>query len=181
MCAELGVKYLRVFAGFSPVEEVVGTRWDVMIECLTEVGNYSKYKGVTLAVETHGGVNGFDDGVEHFYSTSTKPEALKKMIEQIPENIFFNYDPANLYAVGIENPDEIYQLIKERVAYAHFKDFAPLPSGHILPAACGESNMDWNAILNGIGENDMIALFEYEIPDDLEDGLERCAKFINSL
>ncbi|MBR2885968.1 MAG: sugar phosphate isomerase/epimerase [Clostridia bacterium] len=181
MCAELGVKYLRVFAGFSPVAEVVGNRWDVMIECLTEVGNYSKEKGVTLAVETHGGVNGFDDGVEHFYSTSTEPKALKKILDQIPENVFFNYDPANLYAVGIENPDEIYQLIKERVAYAHFKDFAPLPSGHILPAACGESNMDWNAILNGIGENDMIALFEYEIPDDLEDGLERCAKFINSL
>ncbi len=181
MCAELGVKYLRIFAGFSPVEEVVGERWDVMIEALTEVGNYSKGTGVTLAVETHGGVNGFDDGVEHFYSTSTKPEALKKMMDEIPENVFFNYDPANLYAVGIKNPDEIYQTIKDRVAYAHFKDFANLPSGNLLPAACGESDMDWKAILNGIGDRDMIALFEYEIPDDLEDGIKRCADYIKNL
>ncbi len=181
MCAELGVKYLRIFAGFSPVEEVVGKRWDVMIEALTEVGNYSKDKGVTLAVETHGGVNGFDDGVEHFYSTSTKPEVLKKLMEQIPKNVYFNYDPANLYAVGIKNPDEIYQMIKDRVAYAHFKDFADLPSGHLLPAACGESDMDWKAILNGIGDRDMIAVFEYEIPDDLEDGLNRCYNYIKNL
>lgn len=181
MCSELGIKYLRVFAGFSPVEDVVGERWDVMIETLTEIGNYSKDKGVTLAVETHGGVNAYDDGVEHFYSTSTKPEALKKMMEQIPENVGFNYDPANIYAVGIKNPDEIYQMIKDRVAYAHFKDFADLPSGHLLPAACGESDMDWKAILNGIGERDMIALFEYEIPDDLEEGIKRCADYIKNL
>lgn len=181
MCAELGVKYLRIFAGFSPVEEVVGKRWDVMIEALTEIGNYSKDKGVTLAVETHGGVNAYDDGVEHFYSTSTKPEALKKMMEQIPKNVGFNYDPANIYAVGIKEPDEIYQMIKDRVAYAHFKDFADLPSGHLLPAACGESDMDWKAILNGIGERDMIALFEYEIPDDLEEGIKRCADYIKNL
>lgn len=181
MCSKLGVKYLRIFAGFSPVEDVVGERWDVMIESLTEIGNYSKDTGVTLAVETHGGVNGFDDGVEHFYSTSTKPETLKKIMEQIPKNVYFNYDPANIYAVGIKNPDEIYQMIKDRVAYAHFKDFATLPSGHLLPAACGESDMDWNAILDGIGDRDMIAVFEYEIPDDLEDGLNRCYNYIKNL
>lgn len=181
MCKELGIKYLRIFAGFSPVDDVVGERWNVMIDALTELGNYSKGTGVTLAVETHGGVNTFDDGVEHFYSTSTQPEALKKLMEQIPENVFFNYDPANLYAVGIKNPDEIYQMIKDRVAYAHFKDFVTLPSGHLLPAACGESDMDWNTILNGISERDLLAVFEYEIPDDLKNGLERCYNYIKNI
>ncbi len=181
MCDALGVKYLRIFAGFSPVEEVTGERWDVMIDALTELGNYSKNTGVTLAVETHGGVNGFDDGVEHFYSTSTKPEALEKMMKQIPENVFFNYDPANIYAVGIENPDEVYQMIKDRVAYAHFKDFVTLPSGHLLPAACGESDMDWKVILDGIGNRDLVALFEYEIPDDIEDGIKRCYEYIKTI
>ena len=80
MCSELGVKYLRVFAGFSPVADVVGERWDVMIEALSEIADYSKDKGVTIAIETHGGVNGYDDGVEHFYSTSTEPAALKSQL-----------------------------------------------------------------------------------------------------
>ena len=181
MCSELGVKYLRVFAGFSPVADVVGERWDVMIESLSEIADYSKDKGVTIAIETHGGVNGYDDGVEHFYSTSTEPAALKKMMEQLPENAGYNYDPANIYAVGIKNPDEIYQMIKDKVAYAHFKDFVTLPSGHLLPAACGESDMDWKKILDGIGDRGLIAVFEYEIPDDIEDGIKRCADFINSL
>lgn len=181
MCADMGVKYLRIFAGFSPVDEVVGERWDIMVECLTEVADYAKTKGVTPVVETHGGVNGYDDGVEHFYTTSTKPEVLKKMLAEIPENICINYDPANLYAVGIENPDEVYQMIKDRVAYAHFKDFVTLPSGYIQPAACGESDMDWNKIMDGIGNRDLIVVFEYEIPKDVEEGLNRCYDFIKNL
>ena len=181
MCSQLGIKYLRVFAGFSPVADVVGKRWDVMIEGLTEIGNYSKDKGVTIAVETHGGVNAYDDGVEHFYSTSTKPDVLKKMMEQIPENVGFNYDPANIYAVGIKNPDELYQIIKDRVAYAHFKDFVTLPSGHLLPAACGESDMDWKKILDGIGDRDLVAVFEYEIPDDIAEGIKRCYDYMKTI
>ena len=102
-------------------------------------------------------------------------------MEQIPNNVGFNYDPANIYAVGIKDPDEIYQIIKDRVAYAHFKDCVTLPSGHLLPAACGESDMDWRKILDGIGDRDLVAVFEYEIPDDIEDGINRCADFINSL
>jgi len=181
MCAELGVKYLRIFAGFSPVEEVVGKRWDVMIEALTEVGNYSKEKGVTLAVETHGGVNGFDDGVEHFYSTSTKPEVLKKMMEQIPKNVYFNYDPANLYAVGIKNPEILYEEIKDKVCCVHLKDFVKLPSGHLLPSACGESDMDWNAILKSLADFDGPALFEYENTEDIKEGSVRCYKYISDI
>ena len=40
----------------------------------------NEIKGVTIAIETHGGVNGYDDGVEHFYSTSTEPAALKSQL-----------------------------------------------------------------------------------------------------
>ncbi len=181
MCAEMGIKYLRIFAGFSPADEVVGERWDTMIKCLCEVGEYAKKVGVTPVVETHGGVNGYDDGVEHFHTTSTKPELLKKMLAEIPANIGMNYDPANLYAVGIKNPDEVYQQIKERVCYVHMKDFVSLESGHIKPAACGESDMDWKRILKGIGDRDIIAVFEYENTEDIEDGCRRSYDFINGL
>ena len=95
ICAKLGVKYLRIFAGFSPVDEVVGERWKMMIDSLNEVYEYAEKKGVILTVETHGGVNGYDDGVEHFYSTSSKPDVLLKMISEIPQ-IRLNFDPANI-------------------------------------------------------------------------------------
>lgn len=71
ICSKLSVKYLRIFAGFAPVAEVTGEKWDTMISCLNEVYKYAENKKVILAVETHGGVNAFDDGSEHFYSTST--------------------------------------------------------------------------------------------------------------
>lgn len=35
MCSELGVKYLCVFAGFSPVEGVVGERCDITVRIFT--------------------------------------------------------------------------------------------------------------------------------------------------
>lgn len=178
MCADMGVKYLRIFAGFSPVQEVTGSRWSTMIECLTETGEYAKTKNVTPVIETHGGVKVYDDGVEHFHTTSTNIGTLTKMLAEIPPNIGINYDPANLYAVGIDNPDEVYQIIKDRVVYAHFKDFKKLPSGHLKPSYCGDSDMNWEKILRGIGNKNIIAVFEYENTEDIEEGLEKCYDYI---
>ena len=96
ICEKLGVKYLRIFAGFSPVDDVTGERWEIMINSLNTVYEYAEKKGVILTVETHGGVNGYDDGVEHFYSTSSKPDVLLKMISEVPK-IRINFDPANIY------------------------------------------------------------------------------------
>lgn len=181
MCAKLGVKYLRIFAGFSPVAEVVGARWDNMIECLREVGAYGAEKGVYMVVETHGGVNGFDDGVEHFKSTSADPETMYKMMSELPEEIKVNFDPANLWAVGVTHPETVYNELKDRVAVVHLKDFAPLPSGHIKPAACGDSDMDWSAILKALADFDGPALFEYENVEDIEEGSARCFDYIKGL
>ena len=179
ICSFLGVKYLRVFAGFSPVESVVGGRWNTMIECLKEVGAYADEKGVTLTVETHGGVNGFDDGgVEHFLSTSADPSALYKMMSELPDSIKVNFDPANLWAVGIKHPEEVYNNLKDRVAVSHFKDFADMESGHIKPAACGESDMDWSLILKAMSDFNGYALFEYENVEDIKEGLLRSYNYI---
>lgn len=181
MCAKLGIKYLRIFAGFSPVGEVTGARWDNMIECLKEVGKYGASVGVYMVVETHGGVNGFDDGVEHFKSTSADPETLYKMMAQLPEEIKVNFDPANLWAVGVTHPEEVYNKLKNRVAVVHLKDFASLPSGHLKPAACGDSAMDWSAILDALADFDGPALFEYENVEDIEEGSKRCYDYIKGL
>ncbi len=178
MCAVLGVKYLRIFAGFSHKEEVTGERWKTMVESLNRCAEHAKKRNVTLVVETHGGVDGFDGGeVEHFNSVTTCADTLKRLLDELDESIMFNYDPANLYAVGHSDPSEVYELLHGRVAYVHLKDFKTMPSGHKKPAACGESGMDWKKIAAGLKDFDGPLLFEYEIPSDLEDGLRRSYEF----
>ena len=177
ICSKLGVKYLRIFAGFSPVDEVVGERWKMMIDSLNTVYEYADKKGVILTVETHGGVNGYDDGVEHFYSTSSKPDVLLKMISEVSK-IRLNFDPANIYAVGIENPENVYEMIKDKVSCVHLKDFVKLQSGHLLPSACGESDMNWEALLEALSDFEGPALFEYENTADIEEGSKKCYKYI---
>lgn len=181
ICAKLGVKYLRIFSGFSPVADVVGERWDTMMACINDVYEYGRQNGVVPVIETHGGVDGFDDGVVHFASTSSDPETLYKMVAEMPRGVMLNYDPANLYAIGIKNPDEVYAKIKDRVAYIHLKDFIKLPSGHLKPAACGESDMDWKTVLASIKDFDGPALIEYENVEDIAEGCQRSLDFINNL
>lgn len=178
---KLGVKYIRIFSGFSPAEEVTGKRWDNMISCLKEVLDYAKENDVTLTLETHGGVNSYDDGVEHFYSTSAKPEMLYKMLSELPDNIMINFDPANLWAVGEKHPEDVYNRLKDRVKVVHMKDFAPLSTGHILPASCGESKMNWKNILKSLKVFDGYALFEYENVKDIDEGSKRCYNYIKGL
>lgn len=181
ICSILGVRYIRIFAGFSPVAEVVGDRWDNMIECITEVAEYAKDKGVYPVIETHGGVIAYDDGVEHFLSTSADEKTMYKMMNELPDNVKVNFDPANLWAVGNKHPENVFNNLKDRVAVVHLKDFVPLPSGHIKPAACGESDMDWSAILESLADFDGPALFEYENVEDVEDGLKKCYDYISRL
>lgn len=178
ICKELGIKYLRIFAGFTALEKVSEKGFDVMLNSLNEVCEYAENKGVVPVIETHGGVDGYDDGVEHFASTTTDLETLKKIIDNVPDNARICFDPANLYAVGIKNPEIFYSEIKDKVAYAHFKDFAPVKSGHIKPSYCGDSDMDWDAILDAMQDFEGFALFEYENTEDIKEGLVKSYNYI---
>lgn len=177
ICARLGVKYLRIFAGFSAAAEVTGKRRDIMIDCLREVAAYATEQGVVAAVETHGGVTAYDDGVEHFASVTTNADTLAEILKQVPE-LMVNYDPANLYAVGIADQKEFWGKIKDRVCCVHLKDFVKLPTGHLRPAACGESDFDWRAELSMLQSFEGPAMFEYEIPESVEEGCIKCFNFI---
>ncbi len=181
ICHELGGGYLRIFAGFEIVEEVIGERWQTMIDCLSETAEYCQGKNVIPVIETHGGVKNYDDGVEHFLSTSSAPDTLCRMLDELPKSIKVNFDPANLYAVGIKHPDEIYLRIEDRVSYVHLKDFVRVPSSsHLRPAACGESDMDWLTLMNVLSNYQGPMLIEYENVEDVESGCRRSLEFINT-
>lgn len=173
ICEKLGAKYLRIFAGFSPKNDVTGVKWDNMISCIKQILDYAK--NVVPVIETHGGVNGFSDGVEHFASVSTDIDTLLK----IPD-IKILFDPANLFAVG-ENPLTVYEKIKDRVAVVHLKDFVTLESGHIKPAACGESKMNWKALIDAMENTDYPMLFEYENTEDIEQGIKKSFNYIKEM
>ncbi len=179
ICSALGVKYLRIFAGFSPLEEVTGSRWKNMVDCIGKVDDYAGRRNVCLVIETHGGVNSYEDGVEHFASTSTDPEALRKLMKELPDTVKLLFDPANLWAVGDPHPENIYKMFQERIPVVHMKDFVPQPSGHIKPGACGEGIMDWALILDAMRDFGGAVLFEYENPWDIKEGLRKSYEYIN--
>lgn len=178
ICSALDIKYLRMFAGFTALEKVSADAFDSMLNSLNEVCEYAENKCIVPVIETHGGVDGYDDGVEHFASTTTDLETLKKIINNLPDNARICFDPANLYAVGIKNPEKFYNEIKDRVAYAHFKDFASVPSGHKKPSHCGDGDMDWDAILAAMQDFEGFALFEYENTEDIKEGLVKSYNYI---
>lgn len=173
ICEKLGVKYLRIFAGFSPKNHVTGERWEYMINCIKEVLDYAK--NVEPVIETHGGVNEFPDGVEHFASVSTRVETLLK----IP-HIKYLFDPANIFAAG-ENPLAVYEKIKDRVRVVHLKDFVTLESGRLKPAACGDGKMNWKELMDAMKDTDYPMLFEYENTEDIEQGLKKSFDYIKEM
>ncbi len=178
ICAALQVTYLRVFAGFAPAEQVFGQRWKNMVDSLIQCADYASEKSVVLCVETHGGVNVYKDGVEHFYSTSAEPILLYRMLNELPQTVKVVYDPANLFAAGVKKPQEVYSRIQDRIGYLHLKDFKRTASGHFLPSACGEGSVDWPPLLATLKTFDGPVLFEYEMPQDVERGSKACLNFL---
>ena len=175
---KLNIENLRIFAGFSPVEKVIGARWDFMIKILNEVLQYGQEHNVLPAIETHGGVEEHLDGIRHFDSTSTVKIAELFNELKYPAGIVF--DPANLGAVGMDE-DEIIILYKKflsKISYLHLKDFALTPEGALKPCACGDGKLNWNIILEAIKGHPCPSVIEYELTEDIEQGLERSLKYL---
>jgi sugar phosphate isomerase/epimerase len=180
ICSVLGAQFLRIFAGFAPLAEVTGKRWDTMISCIKETATRAGKKGIRLSIETHGGVEAGSRPPEckHFHSVTTDITALKKLISETPDTVGFNYDPANLNAVGYKDPSEIYDIIKGKVNYIHLKDFTPVSGGWLIPAACGEGSMNWDKTMGVIKDFTGPAMIEYEIPADVEKGFMKSMEFL---
>ena len=172
----LGIRYMRIFAGFSPVADVTGKRYDLLTECLEKVYEAAKETQVLPVVETHGGVETLADGtVRHFASISTEDGTLEKLLNDIPA-MKLNFDPANLHVLG-KDIAAFYRRFREKIAYVHLKDFVRKGMGW-SPAACGEGNMDWPGLLAEMRTFEGPALLEYEIPDDAERGFADSLKFL---
>lgn len=178
ICEKAGAKYLRIFAGFSPYAEVTDARWERMVRALNEAAEYAEERGVVPCIETHGGVLTYPDGVEHFASVTTEYDCLERLLSELNHSLQFVYDPANLWAAGVEDPGRILGILRDRICCVHCKEFALTPSGHLKPAACGDTGMEWENILDALGEFEGPVLMEYERTEDVEEGCLRSADFL---
>ena len=174
IASKLGVKLLRIFAGFRSDSEVAGPRFTRMLDCLRAAADYAAPRNVTLAVETHGGVMNNGDALIHFASATTRIDWWDDILST---GVSINYDPANFAAVGATDPVAFYTRFKNRIKYVHLKDFRSVEGG-VLPAACGEGRLDWPKLMAALGDYDGPALIEYELPGDVEDGLRRSLAFL---
>lgn len=174
LAADMGISYLRIFAGFSSDSVVFGERFDRMLAALEEVAVYSAKRQIIPVVETHGGVAVNGKALVHFASVTTRSDYWHEILKT---GVSINYDPANLAAVGAIDPVKFYHDFYEQIKYVHLKDFRSVPGG-VVPVACGEGRLDWHKLLSALDSFHGPALIEYELPEDVEDGLKRSLKFL---
>ena len=180
VAALTGVKWLRIFAGFSPAAEVTGARWDLMITCLNAAIKHATEHGLRLGIETHGGVTTVPGGIRHFHSTSSQPELLLLMLEQLDKRAGIVFDPANLGAVGLNETAiiNLFRRLRSRIVYLHLKDFRRLDAAALTPCACGEGQLNWAELNMALASFDGPGLIEYELPGDIVAGLQRSLHFL---
>ena len=175
--AKLGIRYLRVFAGFESDSVVFGARLDRMLSALEEVALHAAPLGVTIAVETHGGVTPTRDGaIIHFQSPSTRADIWPRILATGCKMLF---DPANLNAAGHTDPVGFLRQFRESIACVHLKDFADIPGG-IRPTSIGAGRLPPHPLLEEIRSLHCPVLLEYELPEDIADGQRRSISFLNS-
>ncbi len=177
IASKLGIRYLRIFAGFSSDSAVTGEKFNTMLEALRTVNDYAKAGSVTLCVETHGGVASPYSGVlVHFNSVTTRTDHWREMVKT---GVSITYDPANLTAVGTCDAVAFYRQFREYIPYIHLKDFRDVPGG-VTPAACGEGRLDWAQLMEALKDFDGPAMIEYELPEDVAGGMKRSLDFLKS-
>ena len=175
IASKLGLKYLRIFAGFNSDSVVIEDRFEAMLKALKQVNDYAVSKNVTLCCETHGGVTRLKNGaLVHFSSPTTRVDLWKEILKT---GVSICYDPANLTAVGAVCPVKFYTDFADDVKYVHLKVFQDVPGG-VTPAACGEGRLDWHLLAIALKKYNGPALVEYELTGDVRDGMERSLKFL---
>lgn len=168
LCKALGVGKLRIFSGFSPIDQMDEEKWQQTIACLRAADGFAAEQGVTLCLETHGAVESGHIGVRHIRSTTTQIADLNRLLTDTEIKIV--YDPANLNAVG-EDIGAFFEAFQDRIGYVHLKDFAPVEGPWLRPCALGEGSAPWEPLKQKLLALDVPLLMEYENTEDLEAGL----------
>ncbi len=105
LAEEFGVSVITTHIGVIPSDKTE-PRYKVMLDAMRECGKYAASKGVTLAIETG-------------------PETAKTLLaflEDIPQGVGVNLDPANFVMVTDQDPVEAVNMLGKYIVHTHVKD-----------------------------------------------------------
>ncbi len=162
---KIEVRIIRVFSGFIKREDFNKEKFTQLKEAFEEVANFAVPKGISLAIENHGGITTTVGDLERIFSRITA------------SNVGLNYDPANFLYYG-EDPIKALEAFKDKIIYAHVKD-VKIVKGKKEYCAIGDGVIDWKGLLPTLEScyKGPVAI-EYERASD---GLEGTKKSLEAL
>lgn len=175
-----GATHIRLFAGFTPVDDVNEEIWNNMIKAFKAVNSECKKLGMVISIETHGKLIEKGKGVIHIPTVSTNKETLKRMLKELPNTIGINFDPGNLVPIQADPVISYLDILNERINYCHLKDWVKNDDGSWSAVGVGDGGINWRELLNAMDFNG-VYIIEYEPVDDVEDGIARSLKHIRKV
>ena len=178
VAADCGAEVVRLFAGFTPAEEMTEAIWGRLLDALGTCAAAAGRLGMRIAIETHGAITHLPSGAAvHRHTVSTRRDWLARLVREMPAEVAFNWDPGNLKAADPSDERYAADLLAGRIAYVHMKDWRRAGDG-------GEDADGWVACAPGDDAIDYARLFpvagfggvyliEYEPLEDTVDGLTR--------
>jgi sugar phosphate isomerase/epimerase len=178
--ADCGAQVVRLFAGFTPAEQITEPVWARLLGALQTCATSAASRGMTIAIETHGAVTTLPDGsLAHQHTVTTRRDWLQRLVREMPAQVGFNYDPGNLKAADPSDHRYAADLLAGRIRYCHLKDWRRVGSGWVA-CAPGDDSIDYDRLLPVAGF-DGVYLIEYEPLEDTVDGLERSLAYLRRI
>ena len=174
-----GARQVRLFAGFTPVTAMTESLWQQMLEAFRATDAVCAELGLTITIETHGRITMRDGAAHHEHTVTTQPDALERLLRELPPRIGFNWDPGNLKAVDPSDRLCALPLLNGRINYCHLKDWRRQGEGWVA-CAIGDDDLDYGPLLRQV-YYDGVFLIEYEPTHDPEDGLRRSLDYLRRL
>lgn len=180
VAADCGAKVVRLFAGFTPADEMTEAIWGRLIAALQTSAKAAADRGMTVAIETHGTISTLPDGsLGHRHTVSTHRDWLTRLVREMPPEVGFNFDPGNLKAADPTDRRYATDLLAGRITYCHMKDWKRVGEGW-LACAPGDDDLDYAPLLP-IAGFDGVYLIEYEPLEDTVDGFTRSLAFLRQV
>ncbi len=177
--AACGATHVRLFAGFTPVDQMTDESWGRMFEAFSRCDALCEQHGMQIAIETHGAIELDETGAAiHSHTASTHPDSLRKLLAALPERIGFNYDPGNLKPLAEGDPLLRLDLLDKRINYCHLKDWRKSGKGWVA-CAIGDDDLDYGPLFKKMSF-DGVYLIEYEPLEDPREGIQRSLDYLSS-